>query len=548
MGRMMRATRSPSKRDHQGREAMAVTLTFCGAARTVTGLCLLFEWGRQKVLVDCGMFQGPKTLKALNLEPFHFDPREIDAVLLTHAHIDHSGLLPRLVKQGFAGRIHATAATIELCSCMLPDSGHIQESEVRMLNRRNRHRGRDEVEPIYTAADAEDTLAAFTPVSYGQWVTPVAGLRARWWNAGHMLGSASIELEFEREMRVLVSGDIGPDISAMQPDPTGPVGSQTGGVDHLICESTYGDEDRPPVDEAARRAAITEIVRDAARRGGPLLIPTFAVERAQEVVMDLVSLMQSGAIPETTIFLDSPLATRATKVFARHAMDTEAGHVLRDALTSHRLEHVVDGEASRRLSRQEGFQIILAGSGMCEAGRIRHHLKARLWDPRAVVALVGFQAEGTLGRLLHDGARRVRIQGETIQVAARIAMVEGYSGHADQPELLRWIAARGPVKGGLFLVHGEPEAMQVMAGVVPGLSPARIIRPVLDEGFRLAPHAIPERLPARPGRRAHPENVGRPDWHNERAALLLGIEEAIEKAGDEASRAALIGKLRAALG
>jgi metallo-beta-lactamase family protein len=527
---------------------MPVTLTFCGAARTVTGLCLLFEWGRQKVLVDCGMFQGPKTLKALNHEPFPFDPREVDAVLLTHAHIDHSGLLPRLVKQGFGGQIHATAATIELCACMLPDSGHIQESEVRMLNRRNRHRGRDEVEPIYTAADAEDALAAFTPVSYGQWVTPVAGLRARWWNAGHMLGSASIELEFEREMRVLVSGDIGPDISAMQPDPDGPLGSRTGGVDHLICESTYGDEDRPPVDEGARRAAITEIVQDAARRGGPLLIPTFAVERAQEVVMDLVALMREGAIPETTIYLDSPLAIRATKVFARHALATEAGHALRDALTSRRLEHVLEGEASRRLSRQEGFQIILAGSGMCEAGRIRHHLRARLWDPRATVALVGFQAEGTLGRLLHDGAKRVRIQGETIQVAARIGMVEGYSGHADQPELLRWIAARGPVKGGLFLVHGEPEAMEVMAGVIPGISPARIFRPVLDEGFRLSPHAIPERLPARPGRRLHPETVGRPDWHNERAALLLGIEEAIEKAPDEAERAALIGKLRAALG
>ncbi len=544
MGRMMRPGRPPSKRSQEGKQAMEVTLTFCGAARTVTGLCLLFEWGRQKVLVDCGMFQGPKTLKALNHEPFPFDPREIAAVLLTHAHIDHSGLLPRLVKQGFTGRIHATAPTVELCSCMLPDSGHIQESEVRMLNRRNRHRGQEEVEPIYTAADAEDTLAAFSPVSYAEWITPVGGLRARWWNAGHMLGSASIELEFEREMRVLVSGDIGPDISAMQPDPTGP----SGGVDHLVCESTYGDEDRPEIDQAARRAAIAEIVRDAAARGGPLLIPTFAVERAQEVVMDLVGLMQAGEVPETTIYLDSPLATRATKVFARHAFDLEEGQALRAALTSRRLEHVVDGEASRRLARQEGFQIILAGSGMCEAGRIRHHLKARLWDPRCVVALVGFQAEGTLGRLLHNGVKRVRIQGETIEVAARIAMIEGYSGHADQPELLRWIEARGPVKGGVFLVHGEPEAMEVMAGAIPGISPARIIRPVLDEAFRLAPGAIPERLPARPGRRSHPENVGRPDWHNERAALLLGIEAAIERAEDETERAALIARLRGALG
>ncbi len=522
---------------------MTVTLTFCGAARTVTGLCLLFEWGGKRVLVDCGMFQGPKTLKALNHEPFPFKASAIDAVLLTHAHIDHSGLLPRLVKQGFTGAIHATAATIDLCSCMLPDSGHIQESEVEMLNRRNRRRGQDPVEPIYTAEDAEATLGAFSPVSYGQWITPVAGLRARWWNAGHMLGSASIELEFEREMRVLVSGDIGPDLSAMHNGPDGP----RDGLDHLICESTYGDEDRPGIDEAARRRAIAEIVRDAAQRGGALLIPTFAVERAQEVIMDLVALMQAGEVPNTTINLDSPLATRATKVFARHAMGLEDGKALREALTSHRLEHVVDGDASRRLSRQEGFHIVLAGSGMCDAGRIRQHLKARLWDPRTVVALVGFQAEGTLGRLLESGVPRVRIQGDTVQVAARIARIEGYSGHADQPELLRWIAARSPVRGGLFLVHGEPEAMEAMAGVIPVLSPDRIFRPVLDEGFRLAPGAIPERLPARAGRRSNPENVGRPDWHNERASLLLGVEAAIEQASDEKERTALIARLRAAL-
>ena len=207
----------------------------------------------------------------------------------------------------------------------------------------------------------------------------------------------------------------------------------------------------------------------------------------------------------------------------------------------------MDGEASRRLSKQDGFHIVLAGSGMCEAGRIRHHLKARLWDPRTVVALVGFQAEGTLGRLLEQGVPRVRIQGEPVKVAARIARIEGYSGHADQPELLRWIAARGPVTGGLFLVHGEPEAMEAMAAVVPGISPARIFRPVLDEGFRLRPGAVPERLPARPGRRSHPENVGRLDWHNERAALLLGIEEAIEQAGDDRTRAALIDRLRRAM-
>ncbi len=529
---------------------MTVTLKVCGAARTVTGLCLLFEAPGARFLVDCGMFQGPKTLKALNYEPFPFDPRSLDFVLLTHAHIDHSGLLPRLVKLGFRGRIHATPATIDLCSCMLPDSGHIQETEVEILNRRNRRRGHDPVQPIYTADDAERTLVCFEAVEYDVWNDLAPGLRARYWNAGHMLGSASIELEFglrDTGMRVMVSGDIGPDATTLQPIPTGP---QTG-LDHLIVESTYGDEDRPAITLQARRAALAELVRAAAKQGGALLIPTFAVERAQEVILDLVQLMNASQVPEAVIHLDSPLATRASRVFLRHAGTLDDADELRAALSSPRVRYVLNGEESYRLGRTEGFHIVLAGSGMCEAGRIRSHLKARLWDPRTVVALVGFQAAGTLGRLLQDGATRVRIQGDTIQVGARIARIEGYSAHADGPELGRWVAARGPIRGGVFLVHGEPEAIEGLArrvigrGLVPG---AAVLRPMLDDGFRLEPGAVPaadSALSAR--RRTQPETVGRPDWHNERAALLLGIEEALERAGDDATRANLLERLRRAL-
>lgn len=528
---------------------MAVTLTVCGAAREVTGLCLLFETPEARFLVDCGMFQGPKTLKALNYEPFPFDPKHLDAVLLTHAHIDHAGLLPKLVTHGFRGRIHATEATRDLCSVMLPDSGGIQEHEVAQLNRRNRRRGRETVRPIYTAEDAERAMVAFDALRYGEWITPAKGVRARWWNAGHMLGSASIEIEIAarpRALRVLVSGDIGPDLGPIQRDPEGP----TEGFDHVVVESTYGDEDRADIGPATRRAALGQLVRDASAQGGALLIPVFAVERAQEVMLDLVTLMQEGQVPQADIFLDSPLATRATKVFLRHSGLLEDGAAMRAALGDHRIHHVEDWQQSAEIARQDGFRIVLAGSGMCDAGRIRAHLRAKLWDRRCIVALVGFQAAGTLGRLLQDGAARVRIQGETLQVGARIARIEGYSGHADGPELGSWLAARGPISGGVFLVHGEEEAIEGMARRVAGrgiVAEDAIIRPSLDETYRLDPGRVPRRAEDGPRRRARPETVGRPDWHNERAALLLGIEEALDRARDDRSRAALLERLRLAL-
>lgn len=531
---------------------MAVTMAVCGAAGSVTGMCLHLATGRHSLLIDCGLFQGPKALKALNYEAFPFDPAGVDAVLLTHAHIDHSGLLPKLVKQGFRGRIHATQPTIDLCSCLLPDSGHIQESEVAELNRRNRRRGRPQVQPIYTAADAERALERFLPVPLGRWIAPLPGVRARFWNAGHMLGSASIELAFEGEgeqeppIRLLVSGDIGSAEGVLQRASDGPAG-----VDHMVLEATYGDQDRPPVTTAARRAALARLLRLAAEADGALLVPVFAVERAQEVVTDLIALMRAREVPEAPIHLDSPLASRATRVFLRHAGETGDPAWLRDVLTDPLLRHVEGREESLALSRREGFRIVLAGSGMCEAGRIRQHLAQALWDPATVVALVGFQAQGTLGRLLQDGERLVRIQGEAIRVAARIERIEGYSGHADAPELLRWAAARGPVAGGLFLVHGEPGARDGLAQRIaaePALAGATVLRPLLDEAFRLRAGTAPEAAPgALPRRRAEPETVMLPDWHNARSALLLAIDEALEQAPDEAARAALLARLRAAL-
>lgn len=529
---------------------MPVTVRACGAARTVTGLSLLFETSRTRFLVDCGMFQGPKTLKALNWEPFPYRPRDVAAVLLTHAHIDHSGLLPKLVGEGFRGPIRATGPTVDLCAVMLPDSGHVQEMEVEHLNRRNARRGRGQVEPIYTSADAVAAMRAFRAVPMDRWLEfdELPGVRARWWNAGHMLGSASIELEIadrdEAPIRVLVSGDLGPDCSVFQRDPEGPQA-----LDHVFLESTYGDEDKPCVDQAARRSRIEAIVREAHRPGGALLIPAFAVERTQEICWDLVTLMQAGRIPQAPIFVDSPLAIRATEVFLDHATELEDGRSVRRALRSPLLHFTESGEQSRRIAEVEGFHIVIAGSGMCDAGRIRHHLKRWLWAPEATVLLTGYQAEGTLGRLLIEGKTEVRIQGETIRVRASIREIRDYSGHADAPELAAWLKARAPVAGSVFLVHGEPPAMGALAARIAGagvVTAAQVTMPALDDAFLLArgAAAVPRSVTHR---RSEPAEAGRPDWHNQRAALLLAIEDAIERAPDAPARQAMMSGLREAL-
>ncbi|MDI1267264.1 MAG: MBL fold metallo-hydrolase [bacterium] len=526
---------------------MSVTVRFFGAARTVTGSCYLFETGAGRFLVDCGLFQGPKTLKELNYRPFPFRAADIDAVLLTHAHIDHSGLLPKLVRDGFAGRILATRGTIDLCSYMLPDAGSIQESEVVTLNRRNAARGRAEVSPIYTQADAIATLQSFTAVDYEKWVDVFAGVRARYWNAGHLLGSASIEIEFadaaQRPLRILCSGDIGPDAKLLQPDPEAPAG-----FDYVISESTYGDRERAPITNDARRARLAAEVRESASHKGALLIPAFAVERTQELIVDLVGLMERGEVPAAPIFLDSPLAIRATEVFRKHASSLDPAIDVRRLLNSPQLRFTETVEESKAIARLTGFHIIIAASGMCDAGRIRHHLRNWLWNARATVLLTGFQAQGTLGRFLADGAKAVRIQGNEIKVAARIRNIEDYSGHADGSELARWIAARRPVQRGVFLVHGEEPAIAGLAERIADriIPAARVFQPLLDDAYELTGPA-PAIVDGSHRRRITPEAVVRLDWHNDMSKLILDINERIEAAADDRARGVLIRKLRRAL-
>lgn len=526
---------------------MTIKIHFHGATRVVTGSCYVLETDKARLLIDCGMFQGSKTEKELNYRAFPFDPQKIDAMLLTHAHIDHAGLIPKLTKAGFANKIYATHATCDLASVMLPDSGFIQETEVKQLNERNRKRGLPEVEPIYTAEDARQALEHFEGIAYKMWITPVPGVKARYWNAGHLLGSASIEVEMERQggkpLRILFSGDIGPDQKLFEPDPEAPAD-----FDYVICESTYGGRDRFERSQEKRREILGAELRAAASRQGAVLIPSFAVERTQEVLVDLNALMDSGVIPHAPIFIDSPLALKATQIFSHHAKSLRNGDALLKALASPYVKTTESVEESKAINRFTGFHIIVAASGMCEAGRIRHHLKNNLFKPSATVLLVGFQAAGTLGRLLEDGAQAVRILGEEVKVKATIRRFEDYSGHADGPELLQWLRERLPIAKTVFLTHGEEEGQVAMANAMAGeiIAADRIERPRLDDVYDVTGD-MPVRHEAEIRPRIAPEKMARPDWHNELAELILDINDGVGKAADEKARAVIIRKLKRAL-
>jgi metallo-beta-lactamase family protein len=525
---------------------MATRLIFRGAAGTVTGSCTLLEHAGHTIAVDCGMFQGNRSTRALNFEPFPFEPSRIDCVLLTHAHIDHSGLLPKLTRNGFRGAVHATAPTIDLLGAMLPDSAAIQENDVAGLNRRRRRRGEPAVEPIYTVRDAEEALRRMRPHVLEQWLAPAPGLRARFWNAGHMLGSASIELMCEGgggpPLRLLFSGDLGPEHKVFHLEPDAPEG-----FDHVVCESTYGDRDRPPMTLAARRTRLGEEIRDAFERGGNLVIPCFAVERSQELLHDIGVLLDTGAIPNATVFLDSPLASRITEVFALHEaampdVALEPGRLFRNP--AFRITESV--EDSQAINRVTSGAIIISASGMAEAGRIKHHLRANLWRREATVLFVGYQAPGTLGAILQGGAERVRIHDREIEVRAQIRSLEGYSAHADQGELIEWLLARRPVRGAVFLNHGEEGARATLRDLLAaaGFDPARIHLPFLDDAYNLLSGGA---VAAPTGkRRVEPEALQH-DWQDAHAAFDLGLGRRLADLPDDRARVALLRRLEAAL-
>jgi metallo-beta-lactamase family protein len=522
---------------------MTADLTFYGGAQCVTGSCMLVEIAGRRLLIDCGMFQGPKTLKALNYGTFPFEPASIDAVLLTHAHIDHSGLLPKLVKAGFGGPIMATRSTRDLCEVMLADAAGIQESEVRHLNRRNAQRGLPLVEPIYTTRDVDPTLRLFERVRTGEPVALGPELSATFWPAGHLLGATSIQLqagEGEAGLNLLFSGDVGSGRQPFLPGADGPTG-----VDHVILESTYGDRERIDLDLQTRRTVLADELRAARNAGGPLLLPTFAIGRAQELMLDLLAVMEAEPDLAADIFLDSPLAIEATEVFLRRGWNADAGENPFEPLRhATRLHHLMRPQESDRLERLSGWHVILAGSGMCDAGRIRRHLKRLLWRREATVLLTGFQAAGTLGRFLAEGRSTVRIQGDDIHVGARVRTLDCYSGHADATELVSWLEARKPVGGRVLLNHGEPGAVAALAARLAqrGFDP---VAPELDQSFRLT-RATVESI-TRSEARLRPGQATRPDWHNDRAAFLVALNERLQALPDDAGRTRLLSRLQAAL-
>jgi metallo-beta-lactamase family protein len=421
------------------------------------------------------MFQGGKALKEHNYGSFAFDPRDLDFVLLTHAHVDHCGLLPKLYKNGFGKAAHMTFPTLQLCGVVLPDSGHIQETEVQRKNRKLARTGAELISPIYTAQDAYRCLTFFEGHDYQEMIRLSEDVRVRFQDAGHILGSAMIEVwikENGRETKLVFSGDIGNVDQAIVRDPT-----YVREADFVIMESTYGD--RYHIRGEDKAEALAGVVNRTLERGGNLIVPSFAVERTQALVYTLRRLKDEGRIPRADIYIDSPMAVEATKIFARNPgyYDDEAAEMYhaedgRDIFADEDIHYVVTAEQSVALNSVRGGAVILSASGMADAGRIKHHLKHHLWRPESTVLFVGYQAEGTLGRRILDGEKQVRIHGEDVAVKAEVAVIDDFSSHADQKGLMEW-ARRLDLKKPrrIFLVHGEWEAAETLS---------RLIRDELD--------------------------------------------------------------------
>jgi metallo-beta-lactamase family protein len=459
-------------------------ISFHGADRGVTGSCHLVECAGTRLLVDCGLYQGGHEIEEDNAEPFGFDPKDIDVLLLTHGHLDHCGRIPLLVKRGFDGDVITTAASRELARLVLLDSAHIQEEEAaRRARRAERKHRKEDVAPLYTTLEALDSCDRFTRLaSYDSPIELAKGVRVTFLDAGHILGSASLLLELEegnQRRRVLFSGDLGsPDRPILRdPTPARP-------ADVVVMETTYGDRLHRPLEPSVEE--LYEAITDTFRRGGNVIIPTFALERAQELLFYLREGVEGGRIPpETPVFLDSPMAISATQIFERHpeCYDEETHELFRngrDPFHLPGLRFTRQATDSMAINRVTSGAIIMAGSGMCTGGRVRHHLRHHLGRSHSSVVFVGFAAEGTLARIIIDGARNIRIFGEEIPVRARIHTINGFSAHADQAGLLAWHQSASAAN--TFLVHGDLDAMKHFGGL---LKDTHVEMPELNQEFEL---------------------------------------------------------------
>ena len=426
------------------------TLRFLGAAGTVTGSRYLVEWGERRILIDCGLFQGFKQLRRRNRKPFPARPGSVDTVLLTHAHLDHSGYLPALIRASFRGRIVCTPATRELCGLILPDSGHLQEEEAKYA-RRKRYSEHKKPLPLYTLKDAQAALKQIETIEFEQPVDLGGGLAAEFIPAGHLLGAAQIRLNLDG-LTVHFSGDLGHD-----PDPLMRPPRPFKGADVLVCESTYGKRKHPDTDPEAELAPVLKRVFG---RGGTVLIPSFAVGRAQGLMYHIARLMNRGEVPHVPVYLNSPMAVDATDIYHRHH---DEHHVSwEDCVGMFRIAKRVNSiEQSKELNTRQGPMIIVSASGMLTGGRILHHLVSFGGDKRNAIVLSGFQAGGTRGAALARGEQKLRFFGKEYQINAEIVQLETFSGHADADEIIRWMAA-GSAPTMTYLTHGEPEASDTL--------------------------------------------------------------------------------------
>ncbi|HET6408753.1 MAG TPA: MBL fold metallo-hydrolase [Chthoniobacteraceae bacterium] len=443
---------------------MSIRLTFLGAAGCVTGSAYLVETSKARLLVDFGVFQGFSGADGQNIIPPQLRPEALNAVVLTHAHNDHTGRLPMLIRAGYAGPIHCTGATIEMSELILRDSAKVQAQDIMRVNRRRERAGQPPADPLFNVQDVDETMTRFHALPYDEPVPVAPGIRACFAEAGHILGSASIKLFIEdgpQRKTIAFSGDLGGRGMPILKDPEG-----FSAADVVVLESTYGDRDHKPLAQTV--AEFEEIVKSVAKRGGKMLVPTFAVGRAQLLIYLLAQMFREESVPKFPIYLDSPMAVAATLIVEKHRelYDDDFNklnrhHPIREDLDS--LKATQTADESRALNLVRGPCIILAGSGMCNAGRILHHLRQNLWKPDTAVVIVGFQSEGSLGRLLVDGRPMVRIFGEEIAVKASVHTLNGFSAHAGQTDLLHWLAPLAQHKPRVFLTHGEVRGREPLA-------------------------------------------------------------------------------------
>lgn len=471
-------------------------ITFLGAARTVTGSNFLVEGAGKKFLVDCGMWQGKAEQEMENDQEFEFNPTDIDFVLLTHAHIDHSGRIPKLYKEGFRNKVYAHKATCDLCALMLPDSGHIQETESEWKNRKRMRRGEKPVPPIYTAEEAAKCLEIFEAVQYDQIIEITPEIHVRFNDAGHMLGSSIIEVwvkKDDKETKTVFTGDLGNnDIPLLSPL------TMIEDTDYLVMESTYGS--RLHVKNEQKAEIFLNVVSETLDNGGTVVIPSFAVGRTQEILYELNKLKEEKEDEEfirkykilmkTPVYVDSPLAISATEVFSDNMdlFDEETKEEMAkgdNPLEFPGLQFTKTADESKALNEDPRASIIISASGMCEVGRIKHHLKHNLWNPKSTILFVGYQAPGTLGYNIVNGAKTVKIFGEEIAVNARIEYIEGYSGHADQELLMNFIYSFIKKPKHIFLVHGEPESQDILRDKIESDTGLGVTIPEFGETYEL---------------------------------------------------------------